>query len=90
MGVNLVLFGVVSGLEHPRLGLTVTRKFGGSVTRNRIKRVLREIFRRHRAALEPALDVVVNVRHGAVERPSNELEREFLEQYRALSRGAKS
>ncbi len=31
----------------PRLGVTVTRKVGNAVRRNRIKRVVREWFRRH-------------------------------------------
>jgi ribonuclease P protein component len=50
-----------------RLGLSVSRKVGDAVARNRVKRVLREQF----AALEPAptgdLDVVVIARPGAAE-----------------------
>jgi ribonuclease P protein component len=42
-----------------RLGLAVTRKTGCAVVRNRIKRVLREIFRLRQAALVPGYDLVV-------------------------------
>lgn len=35
-----------NGLEWPRLGMAVSRKAGGSVVRSRIKRVIREAFRR--------------------------------------------
>jgi ribonuclease P protein component len=42
-----------------RLGLTVTRKVANAVGRNRIKRVLREVFRKNRALFPPACDVVV-------------------------------
>ncbi|MCF8028961.1 MAG: ribonuclease P protein component [Desulfobacteraceae bacterium] len=35
-------------LDRPRLGVTVTRKIGGAVVRNRIKRIVREFFRRNR------------------------------------------
>jgi ribonuclease P protein component len=42
----------------PRLGITVTRKVGTAVRRNRIKRLVREWFRLRRAMLG-ALDVVV-------------------------------
>ena len=50
-----------------RLGLSVSRKVGGAVERNRVKRVLREQF----AALQPGLpggiDVVVIARPGCAE-----------------------
>ena len=89
VGASFVVFGEPNDLAHPRLGITATRKLGGAVIRNRIKRVVREIFRRHRPSLAPALDVVVNVRRGAAERAFQVLEREFLDQYRALARQAR-
>lgn len=41
-----------------RLGVTVTRKIGNAVARNRIKRLVREVFRLHRARLPEGLDLV--------------------------------
>lgn len=41
-----------------RLGITVTRKIGNAVERNRIKRLVREVFRLHRARLPEGLDLV--------------------------------
>jgi ribonuclease P protein component len=50
---------------HARLGLAVSRKGSRrAVARNRIKRIVRESFRVHRAAL-PALDVLVIARPAA-------------------------
>ncbi|ADU63573.1 MAG: ribonuclease P protein component [Pseudodesulfovibrio sp.] len=42
-----------------RLGLTVSRKMGNAVARNRIKRVVREYFRLHQYDFELPLDIVV-------------------------------
>jgi len=40
-----------------RLGIAATKKLGGSVERNRAKRLIREVFRRNKIA--PGFDVVV-------------------------------
>ncbi len=48
-----------------RLGITVTRRFGNAVARNRMKRLLREFFRTRRAAIAPAYDMVIIPRVGA-------------------------
>jgi ribonuclease P protein component len=43
----LTLLGMANGKPTDRLGLIASRKFGNAVARNRAKRRLREIFRRH-------------------------------------------
>jgi ribonuclease P protein component len=48
-----------------RLGITVTRKVANAVGRNRIKRVMREVFRRNRELFPPACDVVAIAKEGA-------------------------
>lgn len=47
------------------LGLSVSRRVGNAVARNRVKRQLREWYRRRRAALPPVSDMVVIARPGA-------------------------
>ncbi|MHC4975748.1 MAG: ribonuclease P protein component [Planctomycetota bacterium] len=58
----LVIVGTPNGLDHPRLGLSVSRKVGKAVTRNRIKRHLREAFRMLQHECPPGFDIVVVVR----------------------------
>jgi ribonuclease P protein component len=56
-----------------RLGVTVSRKVGGAVTRNYVKRCVREIFRRDEARLWPEHDVVVIAKPGAGELDCGEI-----------------
>ena len=51
--------------KYSRFGITTSRRFGNSVVRNRMKRLLREFFRTHQALISPACDIVVIPRSGA-------------------------
>ena len=61
----LVVLALQSCASRARLGVTVSSKIGNAVTRNRIKRWVREAFRAVRADLPP-LHLVVIARKGAL------------------------
>ncbi len=48
-----------------RLGITTSRKVGNAPQRNRIRRLVREFFRRHRTQLDSPHDVLIIARPGA-------------------------
>jgi ribonuclease P protein component len=65
--------------EHgtPRLGLSISRKVGNAVTRNAVRRRLREVFYSCISELSGNLDLVVSARPAAAEATFEELREEF-------------
>ena len=47
-GTHVVVFALPGATERSRLGITATKKLGHAVARNRVKRIIREIFRHRR------------------------------------------
>ncbi|MGE3822469.1 MAG: ribonuclease P protein component, partial [Isosphaeraceae bacterium] len=56
----MVVHGAENGLDHPRLGISISRKkFRKATARNRVKRLIREAFRLRKAELPQGLDLIV-------------------------------
>ncbi len=66
-----------NGHGNPRLGLSVSRKVGNAVTRNTVRRRLREVFRACTSEVPGDLDLVVSARPAAAEATFGELRSEF-------------
>jgi ribonuclease P protein component len=84
-GSLAILYFVPNQLEAPRLGITASRKVGKAVVRHRLKRRIKEIYRRwpHRSQL-PALDLVIHLKPEARESDFPALRSELLRLLSAL------
>lgn len=61
-----------------RLGITVTKKYGSAVIRNRFKRIIREAFRLTRHILPQGLDMIVKPRSEAHNAKSSDIQQELI------------
>lgn len=79
-GRFVTLLILANDCTAPRLGLIASRKLGPAVARNRAKRRLRDLFRRHRGALGDgaALDIVAIPRREICDAPFADVEADFL------------
>jgi ribonuclease P protein component len=68
-------FVVQTALPVGRLGIAATKRLGGAVERNRAKRLVREVFRRHK--IVPGFDVVVVPKRELLDASLTALENEY-------------
>ena len=62
----LVLYARKNRLHQNRVGITVSKKLGGAVVRNRVRRRLREVYRLNESRFLPGYDIVVVARTRAI------------------------
>ncbi len=76
----LVLYARKNRTQRNRVGITVSKKLGHAVVRNRTRRRLREVYRLNEARFLPGYDIVVVARTKAVEAPFQDLMASYLRQ----------
>ena len=74
----LVLYARPNQMGVNRIGITVSKKLGHAVVRNRIRRRLREVYRLHESAFSPGWDIVVVARSRCVEATFDSLQKAYL------------
>ncbi|MNP40465.1 Ribonuclease P protein component [compost metagenome] len=67
------------------MGISVSKKIGNAVVRNRMRRLVKEIVRHHETELIEHIDMVFIVRKGALNMPYKDLEKSILHVLRKAS-----
>ena len=78
-GRYLILLSMDNDLPASRFGITVSRKTGNAVTRNRIKRRIRELQRLNRSSILSGKDIVVIATRQAAEATFEGMEAEYID-----------
>jgi ribonuclease P protein component len=81
---------IVLPAPRPRLGITVTKRVASAVGRNRIKRCVREVYRRNRELFPGDCELVVVARRGADALGYEAVRAEMAAASPALQRAARS
>lgn len=75
---RFVVLSLPSPTGHRRFGITASTKVGNAIQRNRVKRRLRDIYRRNRGSWPAGIDIVIIARHAAADARFDELEADFF------------
>ncbi len=75
---NLVLYALPNDLDYNRLGFIISKKVGNSVTRNRLRRILKEVYRNKKESIKDGFDMIFIVRHRASNLDYRTAEGEFV------------
>lgn len=74
----LVLYARKNRTATNRVGITVSKKLGGAVTRNRVRRRIREVYRQNEALFAPGWDIVVVARSRCITADFKKLTQAYL------------
>jgi ribonuclease P protein component len=72
-----VVYGLKNGLSYTRIGISVPKRVGTAVKRNRVKRLVREVFRKNKYKFTDPHDIVIAAKKGAEELSYKEVEKIF-------------
>lgn len=82
---NLILYKKKNDLKETRLGITITKKFGNAVIRNRVRRRINEIYRLNLYRIKDGYDLVIIPKKNVIDISHEEL-KSALEHILKISR----
>jgi ribonuclease P protein component len=68
----------ITNSGNARIGITITKKMGNAVVRNRLKRIIREAFRLSQHSLPKGVDIVIFPKYRAIKAKSYDIAQELL------------
>lgn len=77
-----VMYILHNGTPHRKAGFSVSKKIGGAVQRNKLKRLFREVYRLNQENLIKGIDIVFIARQAAKEANFQELTKAFHDLFR--------
>lgn len=76
---DLVLYAIANKRPYSRIGISISKKVGRAVERNRIRRLIREVYRMNVGRLKKGMDIVLVVRPGCKGDDLYSMERSLLD-----------
>lgn len=81
----VVYWSYKKNVEQFRAGISVSKKVGNAVVRNRMRRLVKEIVRSHQHEIVEHIDLIFIVRKGALDKTYQELDKSVLHVLRKSS-----
>jgi ribonuclease P protein component len=61
---NLLIYTILNGRSYSRIGISISKKTAEAVKRNRIKRLIKEVYRINKERIVDGMDIVFVVKPG--------------------------
>lgn len=59
-----MIYATANERPYSRIGISISKKVGGTIRRNRLKRLIREVYRMNRERIKQGVDIVFVVKPG--------------------------
>jgi ribonuclease P protein component len=76
---SFVVYSLDNNLPYNRYGISVSKKLGNAVFRNKYKRKIRSIIDNYKKNYINGKDYIIILRRGALDRTYQELEKDFMD-----------